>query len=407
MMTSQRARYERKLSGVERYSIAINEIHRYNVDGLIAGIGHIDLDDLRRAVTAAAEANPGIRVRLKGMLGFAKWVDSGIAPEVTQVDAPQWDFNSNEGAEFLKKPFDPMAGGPIADVILVRTNDKTGVIFRNLHAAVDGRGVMHWMQEVFRALRGEPLLGSDSTLADFEVAERFRDKLPQEQKQAKEKSAQPVYLPAIPPSSAADADLQYTWRTVIIRKRITTILPRAAVYLAKYARRQGEGAVGFTVPVDYRGLRVDASSTGNLTGYLRVHVSPEDTPKTVMQQLNQQIRDYVDCRLPLLAKPLRWVPVRLLVNQLKKKSNTLLYTSNAELPTGGLVSMGHANLDDYSTPTFKSERGIGIPGSVGKMNIVAVNYSDLTYVTFSAPKNYNRAGQLDRLIEDFVTEFSQ
>lgn len=410
-MTTLRPRYERKLSGVERYSMAINEIHRYNVDGLIAGTGHIDLDDLRRAVNSAAEANPGIRVRLKSVLGFSKWVDSGIAPEVRAVDVAHWDFNSNEGADFLKKPFEPMSGGPIADVILVRTNDKIGVIFRNLHAAVDGRGVMHWMQEVFRALRGEPLLGSDSTLVDFEVAEKFRDKLPQESKQiknkAEEKSSQPVYMPVVPPSATTDTDLQYMWRTVIIPKRITTILPRAAIYLGKYARRQGEGAVGFTVPVDYRGLRVEASTTGNLTGYLRIHVGLDDTPKTVMQQINQQIRDHVDCRLPLLAKPLRWVPVKLIVNQLRKKSNALLYTQNAELPTGGLVSMGYANLDDYSTPSFKSERGLGIPGSVGKMNIVAVNYSNSTYVTFSVPKNYNRDGQIDRLIEEFVMEFSE
>lgn len=402
-MTPLRPRYERKLSGVERYSIAINEIHRYNVDALVAGTGHIDLDDLRRAVTAAAEANPGVRVRLRSMLGFAKWVDSGIAPEVKAVDIAHWDFNSDEGADFLKQRFDPMAGGAIADVTLVRTSDKIGVAFRNLHAALDGRGVMHWIHEVFRALRGEPLLGSDSTLTDFEVAEKFRDKLPQEPKNKE----QPVYMPVVAPSATADTDLQYMWRTVIIPKRITTILPRAAIYLGKYARRQGEGAVGFTVPVDYRGLRVDANTTGNLTGYLRIHVGLDDTPKTVMQQINQQLRDHVDCRLPLLAKPLRWVPVRFIVNQLKKKSNALLYTPNAELPTGGLVSMGYANLDDYSTPSFKSERGLGIPGSVGKMNIVAVNYSDSTYVTFSVPKNYNRDGQIDRMIEEFVMEFSQ
>ncbi|MFT3930912.1 MAG: hypothetical protein QM709_11535 [Spongiibacteraceae bacterium] len=414
-MKSQRARYERKLSGVERYSMAINEIHRYNVDALIAGTGIIDPDDLRRAVITAADANPGVRVRLKSMLGFSKWVDSGIAPEVKVVDIAQWDFSSDEGADFLKQPFTPMAGGAIADVILVRTQDKVGVVFRNLHAALDGRGVMHWVQEVFRALRGRPLLGSDFSLADFEVAENFRDKLPpqpakknpdKKSENAASETTQIRYMPVVPPSATKDDDLQYMWRTVIIPKRITTILPKAAIYLGKYARRQGDGAVGFTVPVDYRGLRVDASATGNLTGYLRINVGLDDTPKTVMQQINQQIRDHVDCRLPLLAKPLRWVPVKLIVNKLKKNSDALLYTQNAELPTGGLVSMGYANLDDYSTPHFKCERGLGIPGSVGKMNIVAVNFSDSTYVTFSVPKNYNREGQIDRMIDEFVTEFS-
>ncbi len=403
-MTSRQALYARKLSGVERYSMAINEIHRYNVDGLVFGCGRIDIDALRRAVTIAATANPGMRVRLKGVLGFAKWVDSGIAPQVSEVNAPQWSFYSEEGADFLRERFNPLAGGPVVDVVLVHGKDKTGVVFRNLHAAVDGRGVMHWMHEVFRALRGESLIGGESTLADFEVAEQFRDKL---NTPAVGKHTAPAHLAVMPPSLPPDRELSYLWRTVCIPKRITTILPKAAVYLAAYARRQGEGAVAFTVPVDYRGLRADINSTGNLTGYLRIQVRPDDTPKNVMQQINQQIRDYADCHLPLAAKPLRWVPLRLIVNKMRKMRDAVLYQPNAELPTGGLVSMGHTKLEDYSTPDFHCEHAIGIPGAVGKLNIVAVNYTDSTYVTFSVPKNYNRDGQLDRLIAEFVTEFSQ
>ncbi len=408
-MDKRQMRYERKLSGVERFSMAINEIYRYNVDGLAVGSGTIDIDELRKSVAIAAQSNPGMRVRLKSFLGFAKWVDSGVPPEVVEVDAPQWDFNSEQGAEFLQEAFTPLAGGPIANVILVHGKDKTGVIFRGLHAAVDGRAIMHWGAEIFRALRGEPLLGSESTLVDFEVAEGFRDKcgLDAAKTQNKDAPPAPAYMPVVPPSSSSEKELRYMWRTVIIPKRITTILPRAAVYLASYARRQGDGVVGFTVPVDYRGLRVEANSTGNLTGYLRIHVSPDDTPKTIMQQLNQQIRAYVDCRYPLMAKPLRWVPLRMIVRKLNKNRDTLLYTPNSELPTGGLVSMGHNDLVSYSTATFNCERSIGIPGSVGKLNIVAVNTSDSTYVTFSAPENYNRDGQIDRMVDAFAAEFSR
>lgn len=408
-MTITNARYERKLSGIERFSMAINEIYRYNVDGLAVGSGGIDIDELRKAVSIAAQANPGLRIRLKSFLGFTKWVDSGIPPEVKEVSVPLWDFNSEQGADFLQERFSPLAGGAVANVILIHGKNKTGVIFRGLHAAVDGRAIMHWAQEVFRAMRGEPLIGGESTLVDFEVAERFRDKFAATDSGAPNPAVPPtpIYMPVVPPSSTTDSELRYMWRTVAISKRITTILPRAAVYLARYARRQGEGAVGFTVPVDYRGLRVDANSTGNLTGYLRIHVSPEDTPKTIMQQLNRQIREYVDCRFPLMAKPLRWVPMRMLVRKLNKNRDAVLYTPNSELPTGGLVSMGHNDLASYSTPTFTCERSVGIPGSVGKLNVVAVNCSDTTYVTFSAPKNYNRDGQIDQLIDDFVAEFSQ
>lgn len=73
-----KAHYERKLSGVERFSMAVNAIHYYNVVGVAIGSGSIDAVDLRRAIETAAQANPGMRVRLKSFLGFAKWVDSGI-----------------------------------------------------------------------------------------------------------------------------------------------------------------------------------------------------------------------------------------------------------------------------------------------------------------------------------------
>lgn len=412
MMDKRFVRYERKLSGIERYSLAINEIYRYNVDGLIIGTGELTIEELRYAVAAAAKENPGMRVRLRAFLGFAKWVDSGIPPEVWEVDAPDWDFRSERGAEFLQKRFEPLSGTPIADVILVRGKNKIGVIFRGLHAAVDGRGMMHWIHEVFRALRGENLLGAHAKETDFDVAVKFREKcLPDkkitEKKQAKEKEAAPIYMPVVAPSEQGSAELHYMWRTVAIPKRITTILPRAAIYLARYARRQGDGVVGFTVPVDYRGLRVEASSTGNLTGYLRIHVGAEDTPKTIMQQLNQQIREYLDCRLAIMANPLRWIPLKSIVRKLSKNMDKVLYTQNADLPTGGLVSMGHTERHNYSGANFSGECLIGIPGSVGKLNVVAINYPETTYVTFSAPKNYNCDGQVDRMIDDFAAEFSR
>lgn len=413
MSYGKKVRYKRKLSGIERYSMAINEVYRYNVDGLAVGSGEITLDELRNAVKTAAQANPGMRVRLKSILGFTKWVDSEIPPPVSEVNVPQWDAWSERGADFLQKErFDPLHGGPIADVVLARlANHRSAVVFRNLHAAVDGRGVLHWMQEVFRALRGDELLGGESTLVDYEVGEKFRDKFPpeptrSEKKKAEKENAPPVYMPVVAPSTLQGEPLRYFWRTVSIPKRITTILPRAAVFLGAYARRQGDGVVGFTVPVDYRGLRVDANSTGNLTGYLRIHVSAEDTPKTVMQQLNQQLREFVDCRLPIMAKPLRWIPMRLIVNKLNKNLDEVLYTPNKDLPTGGLVSMGHCKFEDYSTPRFSCEHALGIPGSVGKLNVVAVNYSESTCVTFSAPDQYNRDGQIDRMIDEFVADFS-
>ncbi|HEY3698185.1 MAG TPA: hypothetical protein VGK97_02565 [Spongiibacteraceae bacterium] len=395
--------YQRILSGVERYSLVINEVYRYNVDGIVSGYGSLSADELQRAVAVAAAANPGLRVRLKSVLYFSKWVDSGIAPKVVEINAPRWDGCSELNADFLLQRFTPFDGGPIADVMLVRGADKKiFIIFRSLHAAMDGRSVMHWMQEVFRALRGEVLIGGASTLTDYDVAAQYRDHFTLDKKPP----AMPVYIPIVPPSDQRDPELHYMWRTISIPGKINNILPRAAVYLAEYAHRQGEGVVGFTIPVDLRGRRTDVNSNGNLTGYLRIHVNPDDTPKTIMRQINQQIHDYVDCKVPLGARVLRWIPVNLLIRKLRKTLDAVLYTVNKDLPTGGLVSMGQTDQKLYSTEHFRCDRMYGIPGAVGKLNMVAINLPDVTIVTFSAPKNYNRNGEIDRLTQDFAQTFS-
>lgn len=400
--------YRRKLSGIERYSLVINEIHHYNVDAIIVGHGTMEVETLRRAVVTAATVNPGVRVRLKSFLGFTQWVDSGVAPEVKVVDAPHWDFCSEQGADFLLERFDPLAGGAIADVVLVRAQGKIALVFRALHAAMDGRSAAYWIADVFRALRGEPLIGGESTLTDFEVAARYSDKFVDDKNNADKQADTlgPEYSSVVPPSSEREKKVSYIWRAISIPRNVSNILPRAAVFLAQYARRQGEVAVGFTIPVDYRGLRVEANSNGNLTGYVRVNVGPEDTPRTVMQQLNQQIRTYADCKWPLLAKPLRWIPLKFIKMKLIGGIDTLLYTANREIPTGGLVSMGSWDPQLCTTPDFTADYMLGIPGAVGKLNVLVVNLPSSTMVTFSAPKNYNLNGQIDRLAHDFAQAFT-
>lgn len=66
------ARYERPLSGLERYSLVLHGAYRYHVDGIVEGDGTVDPVALQKAVDIAAAANTAIRVRLRGVLGWCK-----------------------------------------------------------------------------------------------------------------------------------------------------------------------------------------------------------------------------------------------------------------------------------------------------------------------------------------------
>jgi hypothetical protein len=59
-----------------------------------------------------------------------------------------------------------------------------------------------------------------------------------------------------------------------------------------------------------------------------------------------------------------------LVHWLQPQVDSLLHTVNADLPTGGIVSIGELKAKDYRYPGFEPRSCIGIPGAVGTFNVV-------------------------------------
>jgi hypothetical protein len=396
-------RYSRKVSPIERASLVLNEFCNYNCDIVVEGHGALSVDTLRIAVEKAARANPGSRVRLRGVLGFSRWVDSGVAPEVQEVRASAWDGRSERGAAFLEERFDALAGGPICRLVYVR-GSPARIVFRALHAAVDGRSLLHWIAEVFRALRGEPLLGSPCTYVEWDIMRKFQDKVNRE---ALDASSTEPSLPVIPCSSVRSTRLRYTWRTVVIPGNIPNVLSKFAIFLAQYARRRAQGRVCFTVPVDLRTLREEVLSLGNLTGYLSIPIEPGDGTRDFSRQLSLRVRNYIDCYRPDILKKLPWVPLRTIRREIRRSLERSLYEPVPDSMSGGVVSMGNFPLQNLSAPDFTPHEVIPIPGFAGKLNVVTIFTQRHTVTTFAAPESYNLDGQLDALIDAVQGEFGE
>lgn len=403
-------RYSRPVSPLERFSLGLNETYRYHVDCIIEGIGSVDPVRLQAAVDRAAAANPAIRVRARGWLGFMRWVDSGKAPQVRLLPVSDWDGSSERGAPFLQERLRPLDRGPVADVLVVPgTDGRTRLVFRSVHAAIDGRGLMHWMLEVCRAARGEPLQGSDSRLIDLDVQESHKDKLPTPPPAPE---APKNCIPVLAPSAEGREPVDFVWRRVVLVNPPSQLLTKAALFLAQWARRREAGDVGFTIPVDFRGLRTDEMGIGNLTGYLRLDVPEGATPRSLVQQLNQKLRDYTDCRVHGGIRVLLWIPLWYLLRKMRQSAQAALYTVTPTVPTGGVVSMGVMRLEDHSFPGFDAQLICGIPGAAGKLNLVFMNIPAAAGLparinaSFLVPAAYNREGQLDELVEAFRKEFS-
>src|SRR5690606_2629020 len=62
--------------------------------------------------------------------------------------------------------------------VLVKTKQagelesKAIILFRIHHGLCDGAATAHWIQEIFRAIKGEKLLGSVSTLNETDIIKR-------------------------------------------------------------------------------------------------------------------------------------------------------------------------------------------------------------------------------------------
>jgi hypothetical protein len=381
----------------------LNEFCNYNCDIVVEGHGDLSVDTLRSAVERAGQANPGSRVRLRGVLGFSRWVDRGIAPEVQEFAAPTWDGHSERNAAFLEERFDPLAGGPVCRVVYVRGNPPR-IVFRALHAAVDGRSLLHWMEEIFRALRGEPLLGSPCTYIDWDIQRKFQDKVGPE---AQDPPSKEPNLPVIQCAAPRETRLRYIWRAVVFPKVIPNVLAKFAIFLAEHARLQARGRVCFTVPVDLRTLREEVLSLGNLTGYLSIPIEPGDIPRDFSRQLSLRIRNYTDCYRPDLVKKLPWIPVRTIRRSIARNMQRTLYEPVADAMSGGVVSMGSFPLANVSGPGFTATQLIPVPGFVGKLNVVTIHNGRDTVTSFAVPEHYNSDGQLDWLLQAFRERFGE
>lgn len=131
---------------------------------VVEGRGTIAPGELRRAVARASEATPGARLALRGRL----WADTGRAPAVRQ--APDLDVA-------LRAPLDPRAGRSCEVVVVPAASGDadapTTLVFRTHHAAMDGRGLLGWTLDVFRALRGEEPVGAPSSVDEVALLDQL------------------------------------------------------------------------------------------------------------------------------------------------------------------------------------------------------------------------------------------
>ncbi|WP_410641680.1 non-ribosomal peptide synthetase [Amycolatopsis sp. lyj-346] len=236
---------------------------------VVEGDGRIGHDELTRAVAVASEACPGARLARRDRT----WVDTGVAPVVRSVPGAEFDRTKFSGVPELYQPLMRDGDGPTCEVLLI-TGDPCVVVFRAFHGVMDSKGVLLWLEDVFRVLRGEPPVGAPSPITVTELL----DGVP------------------VPPRPGLKSDMEWPsalgprtpgrpgifWR----RRTVDGVHPALVAKVTQAITRFcGRDTGRFLVPVDLRRYLPDVRATGNLVQTPLMEVRGDDSWETAHEAL--------------------------------------------------------------------------------------------------------------------------
>ncbi len=265
--------YSRKVSFTERsfFGDAPLRYQGLSIQYVFEGRGDLSLTRLRYAVQEASRANPGTRICLKGVLWALRWEATGEIPEVEEFFG---EWQSDGRPNFAEKPFDVLKG-PVCRVILAKA-EKTFIAFRCFHGVMDGRGLLHFAEDVFRSLRSETCLGSEDARSDCEFIET---KAP-----GQIRPYRPMIFPP-PFASQENEGSKIQGVSFEITEPVVSLPAKIAAVLTQMAEFKHEKALSFMTPVDLRHYERGLRSTGNLTAPIYFRVKVGETWEIVQEHI--------------------------------------------------------------------------------------------------------------------------
>ena len=415
-------RYSREVSSAERLYLVADELQPpFCIQVLVEGTGTLAADVLRDAVRRAGDANPGSRLACRGLLGRTRWVDTGIAPPVRDersnthasrttgpsggrpATAPR-AIRDEHLADLpaVRRPLQPEAG-PTCEVVLLPGPDAR-ILFRAFHGVMDAQGVLTWIEDVFRALRDEPLLGSHDQTTDEALART----VPVD---GMRPDPTPACLSPTGPAQARDeARPAYVWEHARLASKPAALVARLAACLAEEARSHaspGDEArpTRFMVPVDLRRHRPDVRSTANLSQPLFIDVARGAPWTRVYKDLLRQLQEHRECRPGRFDGVVRRTPRRLLRGAFARLEAHQL-AHDAHLTTALLSHVGRVSLAALRGGGVHATRVRFLPMNIPitALTVVATDCGDGVELSFSTPAALGDGGRLTRLVRHLVAQ---
>ena len=344
------------------------------------------VDDLSRALAEVAAANPASRLQARGRW----WWDEGCAPRVTRIEDGT-PFSLRHPA--LRRRLPPDAGAPIE----VLRWEGTGLVLRCAHALMDAAGLLFFAQELFRALRGEALLGSRADLDDWSLVSTSPHRRPLP-------ALRPDWpSPAGSPSAVPEPGFVHELRQV--RGRVDSPTARIAAALA---RTQAGGACRLMIPVNLRLADERLRTTANLSNPLILTFDGQWDSNACWREVLAALGRHEEFGVARGSAALPWLPARMTgrllgaVQAWQARRGRHFFTAlSSNLARAPLAAFGF----DGATPERVGFLPFDAPGA--GLNLLTLQHDHALELAASCPAASGGQGRLSRLLDELCAELER
>jgi hypothetical protein len=295
----------------------------------------------RDALARVNLENPGCHLRMSGRWWGARWMDDAPPPRLRVVERTAWDGMSDEGSGFIYAEPMSLEHGPTVEFILVNHSPRGRlVILRSLHAVMDGGGALHLLRELFRALRGEPLLGSNATFSDIDLMRALGPR------KSTSHHALTDFLTGRPQGDERGDQ----WRRVVLDTSGTNILARIGATMAQYFHQHSSRPAMFVIPVDLRRRLPGLLATTNFSGMLLVRLEKGEGEDAFRRKLGAMIEGRMELFYPRALGLVKMFSLARFDRLLSRTEAN--YRRKRALETAVISNLGRIDSRDYSCSHF-------------------------------------------------------
>ncbi len=375
------------------------EQHSYFVNQFfVEGEGEISEAQMKAAVELAFAANPGISLQLKGHWYKRYWALRPEAPLV-KIYAGEWDGNSSQNKAVVDEPLNPRKDNLASITLFNQLPDQQfKILFRIHHGVCDGVATLHWIEEVFRALRGEKLLGSQANLSEMDIIKQ-EEYAPAENLLAESK---PVF-PLSDNSETRECHwIKYSWQ------QKDTKITAKLIYILKTLTEEQHGAcrTTFRIPANLRRyLSKEAKQQAQLTNLSGLFDLKFDQQKVTVNDIQSAIIQAMRTKRDIAVFPKKLTALtRFLPGFLfhaKPKALKKMHEQGRYGITAMISFAGQIKLPNYCCEGFKATQVYGIPMPLEDKSIFIGLITDENHLfaVLSAPNALSTPAQTHALAQ--------